>query len=158
MFFSYASPISSLRYFRPNYWYWEVVIVARKVLILAISVFFNGGGGDGQLQAKYISLLMFCCITLHLFCRPFALPLLNNMETLSLFGTGLVFLLGSFLSNSSFRRQALVSAEDRDSSPKAVFLTCMLVLIISSVAIAILVSIVKTARYSLSVLFAPRFI
>jgi hypothetical protein len=83
--------------YRPPFWFWELAVVARKVLILSISVF---GNAESELQACWASLVLFTCTAIHLHFKPFSTQLLNNLESLSLVATSSIFLLGAFLRRS----------------------------------------------------------
>ena len=63
-------------------YFWEVLIMARKEAVAAIGTFLVGEGTS--VQALLLLVLLGVSVLLHLRVRPYATPLLNTLETLSL--------------------------------------------------------------------------
>ena len=82
------------RSYRENFKYWEVVIMLRKALLAAVTVFSVYLGGN--LQAILALAILVIAAFAQLLTRPFVTdgPPLNTMETLSLACSILAFLVG----------------------------------------------------------------
>ena len=78
---------SSLRSYKPDRFYWEFVVSARKVAVVALSVF--GAELGPQRQCQVALLLILVCIVLEISGRPFrektaAHSVLQKLELTSL--------------------------------------------------------------------------
>ncbi|CDW85822.1 UNKNOWN [Stylonychia lemnae] len=70
------------RGYRTKYFYWEIVIMYRKIVIIIIAVFI---GSFGVISQALLMLLILICFTMFNFKKkPFISQILNNLETLSL--------------------------------------------------------------------------
>ena len=68
--------------YKPEYFYWEIILLLRKTLLVLILTFFE------PYSSGFQSLLAMCLFTisiiLHLYKDPYYDKKLNNLETLSL--------------------------------------------------------------------------
>lgn len=78
----------------PCRYYWEIVVVCRKVLMVTVAVYFSY---DLHIQALMAVLVVVCAAFLHALAAPFHERLLNQVEFLSLFCSFLTFFCGQFL-------------------------------------------------------------
>eukprot|EP00942_MAST-04A_sp_MAST-4A-sp1_P003014 g3014.t1 len=97
------SPDTQLRYgilydgYSEKYWYWEVVVVLRKIAIILI-----GGFMDGQAQILAMQLVLFFVLFVTAICQPFSHTHLLHLELLSLAVCFVTFWIGSmFLAESA---------------------------------------------------------
>ena len=80
-------------YMKDRY-YWEIVIIVRKLLMIAIIVFL---ANSVNIQALAAVLLIVVFSILHLIYQPFEVALMDNMEMLSLGTSFVTFFCGLFL-------------------------------------------------------------
>jgi len=92
--------------YKPQYWFWESLIHARKLVIIALSVFFTPAEG---LQQSYSAIwLVLVALLVHAHASPFELKTFNNLEFVSLIGvyitlfSGLIFYIQSVINLSNF--------------------------------------------------------
>eukprot|EP00455_Lapot_gusevi_P014332 TRINITY_DN17119_c0_g1_i5.p1 TRINITY_DN17119_c0_g1~~TRINITY_DN17119_c0_g1_i5.p1 ORF type:complete len:634 (+),score=97.92 TRINITY_DN17119_c0_g1_i5:441-2342(+) len=88
-----------------KWYFWEVVVILRKVLLVLISVFFSS---DIKLQSSLALLLVTLCLMLQLFANPFVLPILNYLELSFLWTAFLTFFLGQYLFDNSLSRDSRI--------------------------------------------------
>eukprot|EP00466_Bigelowiella_natans_P002848 jgi/Bigna1/70287/fgenesh1_pg.11_\ len=79
--------------FKPEFYFYEVVIMVRKLLVVAIAVFAQ----HQMIQALLGSLLVVIFLTLQVSLRPFQESLTNGIEFYSLIVSFITFFLGLFL-------------------------------------------------------------
>ncbi|GAB5360179.1 hypothetical protein AAMO2058_000605300 [Amorphochlora amoebiformis] len=79
--------------YKPNFYYFEVVIMVRKLLVVAIAVFFH----DQLIQALLATLLVVIVMTIQVRIMPFTGPILNILEFYSLATSFVTFFFGLFL-------------------------------------------------------------
>mmetsp|Transcript_23028 Transcript_23028/g.38581 ORF Transcript_23028/g.38581 Transcript_23028/m.38581 type:complete len:608 (+) Transcript_23028:6873-8696(+) len=79
--------------YRPSFYYWEITIMIRKILIVAIAVFI----GFPQLQAVTATLLIVISLTLQLYYHPYDLDMCNNLEIYGLINSFVTYFFGQFL-------------------------------------------------------------
>jgi signal transduction histidine kinase len=77
-----------------EYWYWEFMVIPRKVLIVAIAVYYSS---ELQMQALSSLLLVSVCIGFQSAFRPFLKLRTNGVEFLSLITSWVTFYCGQFL-------------------------------------------------------------
>lgn len=75
-------------------WFWEIIVVFRKVFLIGIAVFF---AGDPQVQTLLATILVVMALVLQLYFKPYEDAEVDSMETLGLSSAFLTFLLGQFL-------------------------------------------------------------
>eukprot|EP00949_MAST-11_sp_MAST-11-sp1_P001099 g1099.t1 len=94
---SYASNVYAFLYggFRRERYYWEVVIMLRKVLLNLILVVM--ASASPLAQSLVVQIVIFTFITAHVRCEPYSNSILNRIESLSLMLSATVLLLGLFL-------------------------------------------------------------
>ncbi len=80
--------------YKDDRYYWEVVIMARKVVLVTVAVFFSD---VIHIQALLVILLVVMAIISHLIFQPFKIPRMNRMESLSLGCSFCIFFFGQFL-------------------------------------------------------------
>eukprot|EP00347_Sterkiella_histriomuscorum_P016469 403353061 len=68
--------------YKHDFYYWEIVIMYRKIILIFIAVFIQNYGV--MVQALIVFLLLIICLILNLKTKPFFLVELNDLETLSL--------------------------------------------------------------------------
>merc|ERR1711871_784247 len=73
--------------YKREYWWWEIVISARKVLLVGIAVFMGNFGTETQFFCAVLVIVASFALQVH--CRPMANDLLNKVENCSL---GVLFL------------------------------------------------------------------
>jgi len=84
--------------YKPHAYYWEVVIMYRKIALIFISVFLSSI--SITVQALVVILFIILCLALNAIVQPFANHVLNSLETMSLLASevsvycGLYFLSG----------------------------------------------------------------
>ncbi|TNV88127.1 hypothetical protein FGO68_gene3291 [Halteria grandinella] len=88
----------------PEAYFWELVIMYRKICIIFISVFLSQSGKIVQALTTLIFLVL--CVSLTAFKRPFTNHFLNNLEQLSLMSSALTVYCGLFfISDNSFKSE-----------------------------------------------------
>ena len=68
--------------YKKSYYFWESVIMYRKIMIIFISVFMGRFGTITQALVVFIVLIVFLILNIKL--KPFAFEVLNEMEMLSI--------------------------------------------------------------------------
>ncbi|CDW79966.1 UNKNOWN [Stylonychia lemnae] len=68
--------------YKHDFYYWEIVIMYRKIILIFIAVFIQNYGV--MTQALIVFLLLIICLILNIKTKPFFLVVLNDLETLSL--------------------------------------------------------------------------
>jgi len=79
--------------YKHDFFFFEILVLLRKVLIVAISVFVV----NNQAQTQLAILLIVLCIVIQQRLRPFELEECNSLEYWSLFTSFFTFFFGSFL-------------------------------------------------------------
>ena len=69
-----------LRGYHEKFWYWEIVIMIRKLLVVCIIVYVE----DTLLQTYLFMWVIGLALVIHLLARPFVQPVLYNTEGVSL--------------------------------------------------------------------------
>ncbi len=80
--------------YKVDYYYWEIVIMYRKIILIFIAVFIQNYGV--MTQALIVFMLLLVCLVLNLKKKPFFLVALNDLETLSLITSILSIYCGIF--------------------------------------------------------------
>ena len=80
--------------YRKQYYYWEVIIMYRKIIIIFIAVFVSNFGYITQALLIFILVIVFLIINMKL--KPFGQVALNDLETLSLTATMITVYCGLF--------------------------------------------------------------
>ena len=80
--------------FREKRYYWEVILISRKVLIIGSAVFLSTISPETQVLVNMFILTM--SILIHLKYHPYYTPVLNKMETYSLVVTIITMYAGMF--------------------------------------------------------------
>lgn len=80
--------------YEPRFYYWELVVLGRKVAMVTISVFLSE---DFKTQSLTATLLCVVVVVLHGFACPFESDTIDGLELLSLFGSFCTYFLGQFL-------------------------------------------------------------
>lgn len=68
--------------YKKEFYFWEIVIMYRKIIIIFISVFLSTYGVITQALVVFIMLIVF--LTLNIKLRPFMLDSLNELESISI--------------------------------------------------------------------------
>ena len=77
-----------------EFFFWEIVIMIRKILIIGIAVFFSY---DTQIQSLLAILLVVIALSVHAYACPFVSDTMDGLELLSLFGSFITYFMGQFL-------------------------------------------------------------
>jgi len=77
--------------FKPQYYYWEMVVLLRKSIIVFIGVFSS----NVQVQAALVLATVAVAYSVHQVFKPFTSDKINDLESLSLIVTFFTFLLGT---------------------------------------------------------------
>ena len=96
--------------YEPEFWYWEVFIVLRKVLFAGAAVLMRPAGVD--LQANTGVLIIVSSFGLQLLKRPFADPKLDTLEAIALYTQFATLFTGLYLfspNTSEVGRQLLTA-------------------------------------------------
>jgi len=80
--------------YEPQFYYWEIVIMIRKILMVSIAVFFNY---DIQIQSLLATLLCVMALCVHALGCPYVTDAMDGLELLSLFGSFCTYFFGQFL-------------------------------------------------------------
>lgn len=82
------------RAYQSRYAYWEMVVLARKSLLVAVVVFIYPLGGN--LQGIFALMVLVAAMSLHLFAMPYSEVVyrMNHRETLSLCGSTFMYMVG----------------------------------------------------------------
>jgi hypothetical protein len=108
--------------YKESAYYWEIVLTARKIMIVALSVFGPGLGTERQVQMVLAVLLV--CISLEIAGDPFKLlndrfRVLSRLEIATLFVQWATMWSGSMI----------FASQDPDSKPFVVFLTVIVAIV-----------------------------
>lgn len=82
------------RGYKPQRYFWFLIEMARKVALVAISVFFPGARNTQLMMA---SLLIFGCLIIQIFFQPFENHIPATVELISLGTSFMIFFLANFL-------------------------------------------------------------
>lgn len=113
-----------------KWYFWESVVVSRKVLLVAIAVFFIS---NVRVQSLLAMLLICCALFLHIYARPFENNLMDWMEFFSLSTSFTTFWCGQFL-----------FVPDINEDARAVWVSILIVLANAAFFITIIVLIAKS--------------
>merc|ERR1719410_2883950 len=80
--------------YEPEFYYWEIVIMIRKILMVTIAVFFSY---DIQIQSLLATLLCVMALCVHALACPYVTDAMDGLELLSLFGSFCTYFFGQFL-------------------------------------------------------------
>merc|ERR1719320_981998 len=80
--------------YEPQFYYWELIVMIRKVLMVYIAVFLEW---DFQIQSLTATLLCVISVVVHGVCYPYTTDNLDSLELMSLFGSFCTYFLGQFL-------------------------------------------------------------
>jgi hypothetical protein len=80
--------------YEPEFYYWEIVIMIRKVLLVCITVFFSY---DIQVQSLLATLLVVTSLCVHTLACPYITDEMDGLEMLSLFTSFCTYFFGQFL-------------------------------------------------------------
>jgi hypothetical protein len=80
--------------YEQKWYWWELVVVARKVLLVSLAVFFSDAP---HVQSLLAVLLVTGALMLHVYAAPFRNPTMTKMEFFSLATTFITFFCGQFL-------------------------------------------------------------
>merc|ERR1712129_612132 len=83
-----------IRGYEPEFYYWEIVIMIRKILMVSIAVFFSY---DIQIQSLLATLLCVTALCVHALACPYVTDAMDGLELLSLFGSFCTCFFGQFL-------------------------------------------------------------
>ena len=97
--------------FRQEAYYWESIIMYRKVVMIFISVFLKAIGTKFQALIVFIVVLGF--LLLNAEKRPFLTRELNNLEQISLIASSLTIYCGFFFL-SSMNSESIMFSDERD--------------------------------------------
>ena len=75
--------------YSPRFWYWEGVVLLRKLAMAAMAVFMSGA--SAYTQGLTALLIVFVALFLHLSASPYPSSKLNNLETVGLLWYGCCF-------------------------------------------------------------------
>jgi hypothetical protein len=78
------------RGYRPSFYWWEIVIILRKLVVITILVF----GTDIVKQAAAATWFVFLVAILHTLCRPFESRISQGFDLFSLITTGSTLMIG----------------------------------------------------------------
>eukprot|EP00892_Ulva_mutabilis_P007624 jgi/Ulvmu1/5233/UM022_0026.1 len=85
--------------YRHQHFYWEVVIIMRKILVVAITTLVHGTERS-QLRLMLMLGIIWLALVMQVMLRPYAKNLLNRAEVVSLSATSATLYLSSFLMDS----------------------------------------------------------
>jgi len=69
--------------YKLKYWYWEIIILIRKLLLASMTVFMTSTTST-YTQGLAALMIMFASLAIHLFFIPYEDSMLNNLETIGL--------------------------------------------------------------------------
>jgi len=72
--------------YQQNKYYWEAIIMLRKLMFITNSVF----SGSVNLEIYLCLMLVIISFVIHQYCRPYTLESLNDLERVSIFSLGVV--------------------------------------------------------------------
>jgi len=84
--------------YEPRFYYWEIVIMIRKILMVSIAVFFSY---DIQIQSLLATLLCVTALCVHSLACPYVTNAMDGLELLSLIGSFCTYFFGQFLFTES---------------------------------------------------------
>uniref|UniRef100_A0A7S0DJ70 TRP C-terminal domain-containing protein n=2 Tax=Amorphochlora amoebiformis TaxID=1561963 RepID=A0A7S0DJ70_9EUKA len=79
--------------FKPKYYFWEILIMARKIMIVCFAVFFD----SPSLQAASSTLLIVIALGMQLQWKPFSTRMCNHFELYGIITSLVTFFFGQFL-------------------------------------------------------------
>jgi len=79
--------------YEPRYYYWEIIVMLRKVGMVFISVYIK----EFRIQSMLAVLLCVVALAIHALCQPFVSTQVDLLEWLSLFGSFCTYFFGQFL-------------------------------------------------------------
>jgi hypothetical protein len=82
------------RGYKKQFYYWEIIIMYRKIFLICIAVFVESAGVIAQALIVFILLIGFLIVNLKK--KPFATVALNDLETLSLVTSTITVYCGIF--------------------------------------------------------------
>lgn len=83
--------------YKDKFFYWEVVIMFRKILFIMNNVFSN----TVELQIYFALMLLFISYILQKFTEPYSMDSLNELERVSLFSLGTFIIIGLYFQTSA---------------------------------------------------------
>jgi len=87
--------------YEPEFYYWEIVIIIRKVLMVCVAVFFSY---DIHIQSLLATLLVVTALCVHSLACPYVTDAMDGLELLSLFGSFCTYFFGQFLFTDSVNK------------------------------------------------------
>ena len=84
--------------FEPDFYFWESVVMLRKVAVAAIAVFLNPLGVTSQIYAALLVVVLL--LTVQALIQPFLIKRLNRLELLGLATAFVTLMAGLFLEDS----------------------------------------------------------
>lgn len=121
--------------FQPRWYYWFIVEMARKVLYVAVSIFFPGQMHVQLLMASFVA---FSAISAQTAVRPFEQSLLEHFEFAALLATFNLFFLANF-----YMIENEITESSKDAITAGIFAAFMLFFV---VAVIVLVLLTKQNR------------
>jgi hypothetical protein len=116
--------------FQPKWYYWFIAEMARKVLYVAVSIFFPGQLHVQLLMASFVA---FAAISAQTAVRPFEQPVLEHFEFASLLVTFILFFLANF-----YMIENEISKSSKDAITAAVFTSFMLFYVVAAIVLLLL--------------------
>ena len=110
--------------YKSRYFYWEFIIVLRKLLVLVISIAFVGGA-NVPAQSSLLALVLVCLMLAHVLCQPFQDEHLNLVELLSLFATTCLFVSGQLIHSGGLGDGASIAFSVTTIALLTIFLVAM---------------------------------
>jgi hypothetical protein len=118
----YGFLFKGLNVSRKHIFAWESAIYARKVVLLGIAVFF---GANAHVQGLLGLGVIFIALLGQVVTMPYASPVHNQAETLSLVTSGIMFFLGQFTYTPSLSDGGAAAISVFAILVNVLFLTCM---------------------------------
>ena len=87
--------------YKPEYYYWEFVILYRKVALVCASVFLSSV--STMVQALSILAILLICLFVHAAVKPFRTPVFNLLETKSILVSLLTIYIGLYFQANNWR-------------------------------------------------------
>jgi len=116
--------------FQPKWYYWFVAEMARKVLYVAVSIFFPG---QMHVQLLLASFVAFSAISAQTAVRPFEQSVLEHFEFSSLLVTFILFFLANF-----YMIENEINNANRDAITAAIFAAFMLFFVVAAIVLVVL--------------------
>lgn len=88
--------------YRPNWYFWEFVILYRKILLVCVSVFLTSV--SIVVQALSMLAVMLACLFVQLYVRPFLGSTFNNLELKALLASLITIYAGLYFQTDSTRK------------------------------------------------------